>query len=98
VTEMPRLVEEANRLKSLHRDGQPADLYEAALSCYYGISEIIVAAENSKDEWLVISSAMQIANACRARRMARRRGKKSLVAGFFGKHFLFTPCILWWEW
>jgi hypothetical protein len=62
VTEMPRLVEEANRLKSLHRDGQPADLYEAALSCYYGISEIIVAAENSKDEWLVISSAMQIAN------------------------------------
>jgi hypothetical protein len=61
MTERPRLVEEANTLKSLHQSGNEKDCYEAALSCFYGISEIMVAAEDRKDDRLVTFSATQIA-------------------------------------
>lgn len=61
MADRPRLVEEANRLKELHQAGKEDECYEAALSCYYGISEIITAAEDRKDGRLVTFSAMQIA-------------------------------------
>lgn len=62
MADRPRLVEEANRLKALHQSGNEPDCYEAALSCYYGISEIIRAAEDRRDLRLVTFSSMQIAS------------------------------------
>lgn len=61
MADRPRLVEEANRLKGLHQAGKEEECVESALACYYGISEIMVAAEDRKDSRLITFAAMHIA-------------------------------------
>lgn len=61
MADRPRLVEEANRLKGLYQGGNEDECYEAALSCYYGISEILTAAEDRKDGRIVTFASPQIA-------------------------------------
>jgi len=61
VAEKPELVVEAQRLMSLYQGGKEAECIEAALSCFFGISEIVVAAEIRKDGRLLTFAAPQIA-------------------------------------
>lgn len=57
----PELVREAERLMDLYQGGKEAECVEASLSCFYGISEIMVAAEVRKDARLLTFAAPQIA-------------------------------------
>ena len=61
MAEKPELVVEAQRLMSLYQSGKEAECIEALLSCFFGISEIMVAAEVRKDGRLLTFAAPQIA-------------------------------------
>lgn len=61
MAEKPELVVEAQRLMSLYQGGKDAECIEAALSCFFGISEIMVAAEIRKDGRLLTFAAPQVA-------------------------------------
>lgn len=58
----PELVREAERLMALYQGGKEDECVEAVLSCYYGISEIMVAAEVRKDGRLLTFAAPQVAS------------------------------------
>lgn len=62
MAEKPELVKEAERLTALYQAGKERDAVECALSCFYGISEVMVAAEIRKDERLLTFAAPQIAS------------------------------------
>lgn len=62
MADKPELVVEAQRLMSLYQSGKEAECVEAALSCFFGISEIMVAAEVRNDERLLTFAAPQIAS------------------------------------
>jgi hypothetical protein len=58
----PELVREAERLMALYQAAEHSDeCVEAVLSCYWGISEIMVAAEIRKDGRLIALAAPQVA-------------------------------------
>lgn len=61
VAEKPELVREAESLMALYQAGKEAECVEAALSCFYGISEVMVAAEIRKDGRLLTFASPQIA-------------------------------------
>jgi RNA processing factor Prp31 len=60
--EKPALVVSAERLRDLHQSGKDKEMYESALGVFYGISEIMVRAEDEKNDRLVTYAAPQIAD------------------------------------
>lgn len=58
----PALVVAAERLRDLHQSGKDKEMYESALGVFYGISEIMVRAEDEKNDRLVTYAAPQIAD------------------------------------
>ncbi len=60
--EKPALVVAAEKLRVLHQSGKDDEMYESALGCFFGISEIIVRAEDEKNDRLITYAAPQIAD------------------------------------
>lgn len=60
--EKPALVVSAEKLRDLHQSGKDKEMYESALGVFYGISEIMVRAEDEKNDRLVTYAAPQIAD------------------------------------
>jgi len=62
MSDKPALVKEGERLRDLYQGGKESDTVEAALSCYYGISEIVRQAEDEKDGRILTFAAPQISD------------------------------------
>jgi hypothetical protein len=62
MSDKPELVSEGERLRSLYQGGKDDETVEAALSCYYGISEIVRQAEDEKDGRILTFAAPQISD------------------------------------
>jgi hypothetical protein len=60
--EKPTLVVAAEKLRAANQAGKDREMYEIALGCFYGISEIMVRAEDEKNDRLITYAAPQIAD------------------------------------